>query len=278
MSHDNDLELATDLARQAGEAIRSVRTRARLRPIIKADQSPVTEADLAADEVIRRGLETTGDFVVTEESFHGSVVGQRHRVWFVDPIDGTDDFIAGREDYVVQIGLVVDGVPVVGVLYQPETDVLWRSVVPDLRCERIDSNGRVQTLSVPHIVPPERRPRVAVSVSHPSRAVDFVIGELGAVSVLRGSVGLKVALILEDAADAYVTASRRIKVWDTAAPAAVLLAAGGVATSLGGAALDYSGPVAHSDGVLFWTNAVRNRWSDSLQSAMNLYRRRRALE
>jgi 3'(2'), 5'-bisphosphate nucleotidase len=266
-----ELALATDLARRAGDAILAVRAEAVASASLKSDESPVTKADLAADAVIRAGLAATGDVVVTEETWKSGVVGKHARAWFIDPLDGTEDFVAGRADYVVQIGLCVDGAPALGVLFQPETGLLWRGVVAWQRCERVDASGTLHARAVGERPLPDK-PRIAISVAHPSAVVDFVTTELGGVSVWRGSVGLKVGLIVDDEADAYVTASRRIKVWDTCAPAAVLLAAGGVVTALEGAPLAYEGAAAHEGGVCMWTPAARAGLGGKVDDAVRRFR------
>lgn len=265
-----DLALATTLARDAARAILDVKTEARATSQTKSDQSPVTLADLTADRLLRAGLAYTGDVVVTEESWTDTVMPREGRVWIIDPIDGTEDFVAGRADYVVQIGLVVDGVPVLGVLCQPETGLVWRGVVGDGYCERLDGDV-VTRVSLPAQGRLDHPPRIAVSVSHPSAVVDFVVGELRGVVVPMGSVGLKIAAIVDGRADAYVTASRRIKVWDTCAPAAVLLAAGGLATTLSQRALRYDGDVVHDDGMCAWGAPARASLLPGLQDALRRF-------
>jgi 3'(2'), 5'-bisphosphate nucleotidase len=221
-----ELALASDLAKKAGHAILAVRANAIASSSLKSDESSVT----AADAVIRAGLAATGDAIVTEETWKDGDIGKHPRVWFVDPIDGIEDFIKKSREYV---GLCVHGAPALGVVYQPETGLLWRGVVADRRCERVEAGGALpRTVAGRALL---AKPRMAISVLHPSAVVDFVMQEFGGVSVWRGSAGLKVALIVDDEADAYVTASRRIKLWDTCAPAAVLLAAGGAVTTLAGA-------------------------------------------
>ena len=267
-----ELALASDLARKAGDAILAVRAEAIASSSLKADDSPVTVADLAADAVIRGGLAATGDAIVTEETWKDGSIGRHQRAWFVDPIDGTSDFVRGSRDYVVQIGLCVDGVPALGVVYQPETGLLWRGVVADRRCERVEASVALPRTVAGRALPP--RPRIAISVAHPSAVGDFVVQEFGGVSVWRGSVGLKVALVVDDEADAYVTASPRIKLWDTCAPAAVLLAAGGAVTTLAGSPLSYEGPVAHAGGVCMWTLAARDGLSSRIDEAVRRFRGR----
>jgi 3'(2'), 5'-bisphosphate nucleotidase len=272
MRIEKDLALACALARAAGRAILAVKAEALTTSTMKSDASPVTQADLAADAVVRNGLAHTGDVVVTEETWGGAAIGGQGRAWFIDPIDGTEDFLAGRNDYVVQIGLCVDGRPILGVIYQPETELLWRGL--EGVCERIDVDGKVHARTV--ATRALATPRIAVSVTHPSAVVDFIVAELGGVPVPRGSVGLKVGMIVDDEADAYVSASRRIKVWDTCAPAAVLLAAGGIVESLDGSALPYAGPAPHPAGVAMWTAGARAALKSRVDDAVRRYAARTA--
>lgn len=272
---ERELSLSCDLARSAGTAILNVRTAAIAASTMKADHSPVTQADLAADAVIRAGLAplaAEGDVVVTEETWkNGPALGLHARAWFIDPLDGTEDFVAGRADYAVHIGLALRGVPALGVVYQPQTGVLWRGVVADGRCERVDADGTVHPLSVAGRA--LEVPRIAISISHPSEVVERIVRELGGRAIPKGSVGLKVGLIVDGEADAYVTASRRIKVWDTCAPAAVLVAAGGVVTSLSGRPLSYTGTAHHDDGACMWTPAARDGLRKRVDEALRRHRR-----
>lgn len=271
MSHPAaELTLATALARAAARAIVEVKAEARASPQTKSDQSPVTLADLAADCLIRAGLASTGDLVVTEETWTDAQMPPGGRVWIIDPVDGTEDFVAGRSDYVVQIALVVDGLPLLGVICQPETGRLWRGVNGDGYCERFDGDI-VTRLCVPGEGTLVGAPRIAASISHPSAFVDFVVGVLGAVVVPIGSVGLKIGALVEGRADAYITASKRIKVWDTCAPAAVLLAAGGVVSTLSQGELRYDGAVVHDDGMCAWGAPARAALLPRLKDALRRF-------
>ena len=277
---DAELDLATDLARTAAAAILEVKNSARATSQEKADHSPVTAADLAADRTIRAGLARFDDAVVTEETFTTGLLPARGRVWIVDPLDGTRDFVAGSADYVVQIALVVDGVPRLGVVCQPETGRLWRGVVDgdDTRCERIDVDAHVHRYArattkttTKTTTTTTTRLRLAVSVSHPSPVIDALGLALDADLIARGSVGLKIAAILDDEADGYVTDSHHIKVWDTAAPAALMLAAGGSFTSLSSSPLRYDRDVAHDDGAAAF-GANGGQWRALLRQALSSLR------
>lgn len=262
-----DLEAATAAAQEAAAAILAVKDEARAGRSMKADDSPVTAADLAADVILRRLLGKNGDVVVSEEAWPSATLPTTGRVWIVDPIDGTEDFVAGRADYVVQVGLVVDGRPVLGVVLQPETGRIWRGVVSAGHCESIDG-GVVTRRSLPASGTLSGPPRIAASISHPTALVDFVVAELGGIVLPIGSVGLKIGAIVDGRADAYVTGSRRIKVWDTLAPVAVLLAAGGAVTGLAQRPLPYDAAVLHDDGVCAWSVPARTSLLPRLAEAL----------
>lgn len=266
----HDLGLAVDAAVDAAAAILAVREGARENAKQKSDDSPVTAADLAADALLRARLGADGTTVVSEEAWPSSTMPPSGRVWIVDPIDGTEDFVAGRDDYVVQVGLVEGGVPVVGVVVQPATGTIWRGVVGvgvdvvrGCVARVVDVDGAAALVGAP---------RVAVSVSHPSALVDFVVGELGGTVVPIGSVGLKIAALLERRVDAYVTGSRRIKVWDTAGPAALCLAGGGVITGLAQRPLRYDAAIAHDDGVCAWSPGARATLLPRLDDALRRFK------
>ena len=160
--YEADLARATRLARAAATAIVEVTEEARRVPSQKADHSPVTAADLAADRVIRAGLADTGDVVVTEETWDDRPLPATGRVWIVDPLDGTSDFIAGRDDYVVQVALVDDGVARVGVLCHPPTGTVWRGISDGAAsmCERIDDTRTTALRLLPTTPLPQRPPLI----------------------------------------------------------------------------------------------------------------------
>lgn len=123
VSYDDELTVAIEAARSAGQAVRAHYDAQSAATYEKADGSPVTDADLAADRIIRTWL--TGAFpndaILTEEGVDDSARLITDRVWIVDPIDGTAQFIARTGQFDVLVALVVDGRPVVGVMFQPST-------------------------------------------------------------------------------------------------------------------------------------------------------------
>ena len=274
------LDLATRLSREAASEILRVRTKARAGATEKPEgQGPVTEADLAADRILYRGMTAAfpDDLVITEERWTvGESIASAPRAWFIDPLDGTQEFVRGGADYAVMIGLCVDGEPVLGVVTQPETGIVWRALCPPggpTLCERLEPSGSSVPLDVRgEQLPGRETPRAAVSRSHPSRLVSFLAGALGVQVVKKGSVGLKIGLIVDGEADLYVSGSRRIKVWDTAGPHAILKAAGGSMTALDGTPLRYHGTAAHGGGVRAWTPTAQERVGPRLEEALARWR------
>jgi 3'(2'), 5'-bisphosphate nucleotidase len=247
MDLSSSLQMISAAAVEAGLAIMRIRRSSDLGQQQKSDHSPVTAADHAADAILCAALSTLPGTLVTEESCgpHAPTSGW---VWWVDPLDGTRDFIDGRDDFVVQIGAVLDGVPMLGVIHHPPTSTTWRAWVPDGIVEVVDAAG-VRVL--PRVTAYNRtQPRVTMSISHPSMQTTRMVQAVQGQALMRGSVGLKVAAILQDEADAYLSASLGLHGWDTAGPAAIALAAGMRVTDVRGAGLQYGPSLRHEHGCI----------------------------
>jgi 3'(2'),5'-bisphosphate nucleotidase len=244
-----ELDVATRLARRAG---RKVRTLWRQDIIVrdKGGGDPVTEADMAAHSIIVEGLQSAfpDDAVLSEEA-PGSLP-PRGRCWVVDPLDGTSDFVDGIEDFVVMIGLCVDGRPVLGAVHHPPSDALYRGCT-GTGLERLDRDA--DTGEPLRMQPPAGLDslRLVVSRSHYDPWFDEVRGQLGLGEPGRhGSVGLKVTLLAAGEHDLYLH-RHGLKVWDACAPQALLEAAGGRMGTLDGGVLEYgSGDVRLTRGLL----------------------------
>jgi 3'(2'), 5'-bisphosphate nucleotidase len=234
-----EIAVATTLARRAGRKVQTLwRQDIDIRD--KGGGEPVTEADLAAQSIIVEGLaEAFPDDAVLSEEAPGSLPAQG-RCWVVDPLDGTSDFVDGIEDFVVMIGLCVDGQPVLGAVHHPPSDALYRGG-HGLRLERLDRDadaGVELRMKAPADL---AALRLVVSRSHYDPWFDEVrgrlrLGEPGR----RGRVGLKVTLLAAGEHDVYLH-RYGLKVWDACAPQALLEAAGGRMGTLDGGVLDYGG-------------------------------------
>jgi len=224
------LEPLTDLAVRASVAILDV---TKISAKDKPDGSPVTQADLAADTVIVEGLkQLRRDIpVVSEERVDRAAGPYRQSFFIVDPLDGTREFIAGHNDYTVNIALITEGRPLLGVIAAPALGLLWRGLV-GFGAERMNllADAAARQASRTFIT---TRPRpedgwiAAVSRSHLDNRTDaFIKQRSGATRQPIGSA-LKFCRVAEGAADIYPRLSS-ISEWDIAAGHAILEAAGGL--------------------------------------------------
>lgn len=244
-SYELELDVAVRLAREAGAAILDFYEG----PLdIEQkhdfeDREPVTQADKAANELIVHALrlEFPADGILAEESIDTRHRLNKQRVWMVDPLDGTNGFIDGNGDFAVQIGLSDREECVLGVVYQPLSNVLYRAVrgfgtwverpAHAVQRARVSNKTELSTM------------RLAASRSHRSPRMDRVVRAFGVKQeIRRGSVGIKVGLIVEKQCDLYVHLSPRTKQWDTCAPEIILQEAGGRLTDLFGRPLRYNEP------------------------------------
>ena len=229
------------VSREAGAIIR---TFYQVSPNIrwKDPTEPVTEADRAVNAYLVKqlGLAFPEDGILAEESKDDMGRLAKRRVWIIDPLDGTLEFIARNGEFCIMIGMAMDQEPVVGVVYQPIDDILYGAArgfgafleeFGERYLLRVSKEARIE------------RSRLVVSRSHRSTLVETVI-QRAAIQKVRslGSVGLKVGLITRRRADCYVHPTPGTKEWDTCAPDIILREAGGVMTDCWNRPLRYNQP------------------------------------
>ena len=234
------------LAIEAGAAIMAVHASRDLGVEAKADESPVTRADLAADAVIAAGLRAAFPDVplVTEEQAESHGASGAGAFLIVDPLDGTKEFVRGRGDFTVNIAYVEAGVPVRGVVFAPARGRLFYT---DERGASVEEEGAFDPASpgatrpVRVAAPDNARLRVVASKSHRDAATDAWIGRYAVADLVAAGSSLKFCLVACGEADLYPRLGRTME-WDTAAGQAVLLGAGGMVVAMDGAALRYGKP------------------------------------
>lgn len=220
------LEQLGGAAREAGAAILEI-VRRGFEVERKGDESPVTEADRAGEAIILAALAryAPGVPVVAEEQIAaGRVVDHGQTFFLVDALDGTKEFISGGEDYTVNIGLIEDGVPSMGVIFTPASQRLHLALV-GVGAWVEDEGGR-RTISVRAMG--EEKVALASKMNLSQVTIDYLDALWGDTAYERLSVGssLKFALVAEGRADCYPRLSPTCE-WDVAAGHALLLAAGG---------------------------------------------------
>lgn len=226
---DAALDLLEPLALAAGRRIMEI-VRAGFSTETKPDASPVTQADREAEAIILSGLRRhfPGVAIVAEEEaacgMTPSALGDCF--FLVDPLDGTREFVHGGTDFTVNIALVRDGLPAIGIVYAPAMHALFRGRVG--KAERVSTDADHRPLDRrPITARAPRRPLLVVaSRSHNTPETDRFIGTLGEVERVSIGSSLKFCLLAEGEADIYPRFGRTMQ-WDTAAGDAVLRAAGG---------------------------------------------------
>lgn len=242
------VDIVTALAAAMAAATEATRLQAGVVSRDKPDGSPVTDGDLAADQAIRTVItqRCPADAIFSEERTDDARRLDARRVWIIDPIDGTKEYLAGRPDWAVQVALAIDGRLALGVLAMPALGVTalgvpgmgaWQ-IIDDRREVLRCATGNDQVL----VASASRRNRPGLE------KVQAALPELTTLHIY--SIGVKVWNIIAGKAALFVH-TKPLAEWDAAAPAALLLAAGGHATDLSGAPLRFNQPGGRCPGAVF---------------------------
>lgn len=266
---EREVGIAIELARAAGARALEFYGARGLHVEHKGFDEPVTEADYAANRIIVEGLTTRfpTDGLLSEEKFDEAGARLKlSRTWIVDPIDGTQGFIDGTGDFAIQIGLAERGRPTLGVVYLPASDTLYYAARGAGAWRQSNINASPEQLRTSDTTD-FRQMRLAASRSHRSPRMNLVVERFGFCDeVNRGSVGVKVGLVADRACDLYIHLSPRTKHWDTCAPEAILIEAGGTFTDLFGQPLRYqSTDVRNSNGIVATNGAAHDKVIKTLQ-------------
>lgn len=239
------IQLAVQAALEAGQAILDIYDQD-FDVEFKSDESPLTAADKAAHNIIVKALETTPYPVLSEESAKVAYDERKDwgTYWLVDPLDGTKEFIKKNGEFTVNIALIEEETPVLGIVYVPVLDSLYCGML-NVECEMpawkanecagksvaeiMASAEPLSTSNFPHSTG-QRALRVVASKSHCNNETRQFIADLekdhGAVELVSSGSSLKLCMVAEGSADIYPRIAPTME-WDTAAAHAVVVAAGG---------------------------------------------------
>jgi 3'(2'), 5'-bisphosphate nucleotidase len=271
-SVEKELTIAKKLALEAGSKLMGYYQQS-FTVDWKAPGDPVTAADREANEWIVSHLarEFPKHAILSEEEPDDLGRLDESHVWMIDPMDGTREFIEHRGEFAVQIGLVADGTPVLGVVFQPTTKKLYYAARG--MGAFLESNGA----AIPLQVSKEQRAShltIAVSRSHYSARIDAIREQMRIKETIRiGSVGLKVAALCEGRAHLYVHTGSRTHLWDTCGPEAILREAGGRMTDVSDQPLQYAGrDLRNPKGLIASNGAIHERAVQVTQSVLESFR------
>lgn len=253
MSRPDDVALALDAARAAARAVQPFLKR-KVDAEQKADGSPVTDADRAASKAALAALHAgaKGDVVISEEEPPPPGWAKARRKWFVDPIDGTRELVAGVPEFVAMVGLVEDGAPVVGAIVDPTSGEAWTGALGE-GAQAIARDGTARKLRV--------TPRTRLAGAREAKSRFHEPPELAPWAAAAGvgertpcgSMGLKAVRIAQGVADFHLRPMGKCSYWDSAGPVAVLLAAGGEASDGRGRPLRFDEERLEHEGLLICT-------------------------
>ena len=230
----------------------------------KGADDPVTAADMAANEIIVETLKRNfpDHAILTEEEPDTWDKTGEEWVWMIDPLDGTKDFIKGNGEFVTMVGLAHLGEPTIGVVVEPATGLEYYGCKDSgafkTRLSQRDTSSRITISDTPDL----KHLRLAVSRSHRDPKVDKFIELLKVRNeISSGSVGRKMALVIDGDADIYVHPAGGTKLWDTCACDVIASEAGAVLLSGTGENINYrrlSGDIENHYGLLLCSARIRD--------------------
>ena len=241
MTDEDLLALAATLAERAAHAINAIRA-AGFAVERKSDESPVTEADRLAEALIVEGLRAaTPDIpvVAEEEVASGLVTALANCYWLVDPLDGTREFAAGHDSFTVNVGLVIGDRAHLGVVALPATMEIFAGIVPQGLAWKRDAAGQRSIRA--RAIPAEGATVLASRHYADDPRLGHFLADRKVARIENIGSAVKFCRLAEGAGDLYPRFGRTME-WDTAAPQAVLEAAGGSVTDFDGAPLRYGKP------------------------------------
>lgn len=233
------VEKINAIAKAAGDAIMLVYQRD-FEVVDKSDSSPLTEADLAAHKIICAELAALSvDYPILSEESAKIAWDERKKwstYWLVDPLDGTKEFIKKNGEFTVNIALVENGIPVLGVVYSPALETLYYGVQGEGAFKAVKGQAAEPIQPVTAV---DGAWKIVGSRSHGSEQMQSFLAKVGEHEMVPMGSSLKICLVAEGVADLYPRLGPTSE-WDTAAAHAVVLAAGGLVTDCEGLALKYN--------------------------------------
>ena len=223
------------IAREAGRIIMGY-FRSDFTKNTKPDNSPVTDADIAANKYITEKLALLAPNIAIIAEEDETMGENTHDVFFlVDPLDGTRSFVRGEPAFTVNIGLISGGKPVLGVIYCPPQDILYYGIVGSGAYKQIGD-------AAPHKISVRKVPEDGITVikshSHPSKQIDSYLQKFNVKNQISCPSSVKLCMVADGQADIYPRFGRTME-WDTAAGDAILQAAGGRVETTDGEILQY---------------------------------------
>lgn len=252
----SELDIAVKAAKEAGNAILEI-YEGDYKTSTKNDNSPITDADLKSNQIIKDILSETKHHILSEEDKDDLNRLTQKTIWIVDPLDGTSDFIDKTGEFTVMISLIKDKKPILGVIAWPTEKTLF--VAQKGSGAFRFSNGEWKKISVTKVseIP---KCRTVGSRHHLSDKEKSFIKKLGIEDFTSIGSSLKVGKISSGEAEAYITTTNKMKEWDSAASYCIITEAGGKMTDMSGNDITYNNKdVYHQNGILVTNGLVHDK-------------------
>jgi 3'(2'), 5'-bisphosphate nucleotidase len=247
--------LAIQAALEAGKIVMNVYNQ-EFSSTLKNDNEPLTEADVKSNQTIQKIISDSGHPILSEESLDDKKRLDSRKIWIIDPLDGTSDFIKKTGEFTIMISLVEDHIPILGVIYWPTKSTLYLAH-RDKGAFKLD-NGLWSKLSVSN-VSDLKNCRAIGSRYHISEIEQNLIKRLNISQFTSKGSSLKVADISSGNAELYFTTTNKIKQWDTCASYCLITEAGGKMTDMFGNNLKYNiERLNHENGLLVSNGLIHN--------------------
>ena len=251
-----ELDIAINAAQEAGNIILKIYEKD-FKTFTKTDNSPVTDADLQSNKIIKEILSVTKHSILSEEDVDDKNRLSKDMIWIIDPLDGTSDFIDKTGEFTVMIALVENQRPILGVIAWPTEKTLF---VAQKNCGAFRySDNKWEKISVTKISELPKC-RTIGSRHHLSDKEKDFIEKIGIKDFTSIGSSLKVGKISSGQAEVYITTTNKMKEWDTAASHCIISEAGGKMTDMLGNELTYNNEnVYHQNGILVTNGLIHEK-------------------
>ena len=257
-----ELDIAITAALEAGKAILEI-YQGDFESFQKNDDSPITEADLKSNDIIKKILSQTEHSILSEEDKDDLSRLSKNIIWIVDPLDGTSDFIDKTGEFTVMIGLIKNKKPILGVIGWPTEKTLF--VAQKGSGAYRYSNDQWKKISVTRVSDLSKC-RTVGSRHHLSDKEKSFIKKLGIKDFTSIGSSLKVGKISSGEAEAYITTTNKMKEWDSAASYCIISEAGGKMTDMLGNDITYNNrDVCHQNGILVTNGLIHDKILDEFK-------------
>ena len=220
---------------------------------LKDDDSPITKADLQSNEIIKQTLSVSNHHILSEEDVDDASRLGQEKIWIVDPLDGTSDFVNRTGEFTIMIALVKDKIPILGVISRPTTNTVFLAQKGSgaFKLEN-EKWSRLQVSQTKDLT----QCKAVGSRFHLTEQEKEFFKKLGVASFESRGSSLKVAEICQGMADLYLTTSNKIKQWDTCASHCLITESGGKITDMSGRPVLYNTEKINHENGLIVTNGL----------------------